>query len=333
MTKLTQVSLDGEGGRRRIHLREISGDSETPLETVGQDLRTARLRRGEDLATVSRALKIRKEHLEAVEEDRIESLPGKTYAIGFVRSYSNYLGLDVTAMVDRFKEEISGRHEEHTTAVAPIPDEESRHLPKGWRFVAGIVMLLLIYGAWHLFSNGSTQVAVPPPPSLNAPKAAALKAAPAPSQAASAVPAKSASVNPSGSPAVQPSASMSSLPVQPSIAAKPASADNAVATIGASGGTVYGEQNRNPRVILKAKSDGRITVRGEDGSLYLNRDLKAGDSDMVPNLPGLYLATSNAGAVEVDLDGQVLGRVGQNQEILGRVSLDPQSLVDRFNAH
>lgn len=199
-----------------------------------------------------------------------------------MRSYSNYLGLDVTAMVDRFKEEISGRHEEHTTAVAPIPDEESRHLPKGWRFVAGIVMLLLIYGAWHLFSNGSTQVAVPPPPSLNAPKAAALKAAPAPSQAASAVPAKSASVNPSGSPAVQPSASMSSLPVQPSIAAKPASADNAVATIGASGGTVYGEQNRNPRVILKAKSDGRITVRGEDGSLYLNRDLKAGDLTWCP---------------------------------------------------
>jgi cytoskeleton protein RodZ len=84
---------------------------------------------------------------------------------------------------------------------------------------------------------------------------------------------------------------------------------------------------------LKVKSDTRVTVRGEDGSLYLNRELKAGDSYMVPNLPGLYLATSNAGAIEVDLDGQALGQVGQSQEILGRVSLDPQSLVDRFNAH
>ena len=90
MTKVTQLSLTTMGGlgRRRIHLREISGDSDTPLDTVGQELRAARLRRGDDLATVSRALKIRKDHLEAVEEDDIESLPGKTYAIGFVRSYA-----------------------------------------------------------------------------------------------------------------------------------------------------------------------------------------------------------------------------------------------------
>jgi cytoskeleton protein RodZ len=339
MTKLTQLSLDGEGGRRRLHLREISGDSETPLETVGQDLRTARLRRGEDLATVSRALKIRKEHLDAVEEDRIESLPGKTYAIGFVRSYAGYLGLDVTAMVARFKEEIAGRHDEHTPAIAQIPDDETRHLPRGWRIVAGVVVLLLGYGAWHLFSSGSTQVAVPPPPSLSPPKAVAAKPAPAPAptQTASAAPATPAPSAKSAGSTVAPSANMSSLPAstsaQPSTLVKPPVPDNAVSTIGASGGTVYGEQNRNPRVVLKARTDTRITVRGEDGSLYLNRDLKAGDTYMVPNLPGLSLATSNAGAIEVALDGQVLGPVGQGQEILGRVSLDPQSLVDRFNAH
>jgi cytoskeleton protein RodZ len=333
MTKLTQLSLDGEGGRRRLHLREISGDSETPLETVGQDLRTARLRRGEDLATVSRALKIRKEHLDAVEEDRIESLPGKTYAIGFVRSYAGYLGLDVTAMVARFKEEIAGRHDEHTPAIAQIPDEETRHLPRGWRIVAGVVVLLLGYGAWHLFSSGSTQVAVPPPPSLNPPKAAVAKSAPAPApaQTASAAPVTPAPSTKQAASTAAPSASMSSLPA--STQTKPPGPDNAVSTIGATGGTVYGEQNRNPRVVLKARTDTRITVRGEDGSLYLNRDLKAGDTYMVPNLPGLSLATSNAGAIEVALDGQVLGPVGQGQEILGRVSLDPQSLVDRFNAH
>ena len=56
MTKVTHLTLD-EGGSlnsRRIHLREISGEADTPLETVGQDLRAARLRRGDDLATVSR---------------------------------------------------------------------------------------------------------------------------------------------------------------------------------------------------------------------------------------------------------------------------------------
>ena len=84
--------------------------------------------------------------------------------------------------------------------------------------------------------------------------------------------------------------------------------------------------------MLRARGDTRVTVRGEDGTLYLNRDLKAGDTYQVPNTPGLSLATSDAGAVEVVLDGLAMGRAGQQQQVLGRVSLDPQSLVDRFNS-
>src|SRR3984885_15066259 len=109
MTKVTHLTLDERGGlnRRRIHLREISGDADTPLETVGQDLRAARLRRGDDLATVSRVLKIRKDHLEALEEDRLEALPGRTYAIGFVRTYAEYLGLDTPHVLERYKAQIA----------------------------------------------------------------------------------------------------------------------------------------------------------------------------------------------------------------------------------
>src|SRR5689334_21279599 len=115
MTQMSQMSAENdnsEPGRRRIHLREISGESESPLETVGQELRAARLRRGDEIAQVSRALKIRKDHLEALENDRLEDLPGKTYAVGFVRSYARHLGLDAAQYVERFKREISGRTED-----------------------------------------------------------------------------------------------------------------------------------------------------------------------------------------------------------------------------
>src|SRR3954471_20196600 len=179
MVKLTQMPLDNERngdkdgqGRRRIHLREISGDSETPLETVGRDLRAARLRRGDEIAQVSRALKIRKDHLEALEEDRLEDLPGKTYAIGFVRSYARHLGLDTDQYVERFKQEISGRADDHSREPAPIHQEEGRHyLPHGWRIIAGVVILLLGYGVWHLMApSGDSSQQVPPPPVLNPPK-------------------------------------------------------------------------------------------------------------------------------------------------------------------
>src|SRR5258707_13042379 len=183
MTKITQIPVKNGGGRnmdglntRRIHLREISGDSESPLEAGGSDLRAARLRRGDEIAQVSRALKIRKDHLEALENERLEDLPGKTYAIGFVRSYARHLGLDAAQYVERYKRDISGRAEDHTREPAPI-HQDDRRLSYGWRIMAGVVLVLLIWGGWRLLSPGTeSNQPVPPPPMLNPPKPASQSA-------------------------------------------------------------------------------------------------------------------------------------------------------------
>jgi hypothetical protein len=84
-------------------------------------------------------------------------------------------------------------------------------------------------------------------------------------------------------------------------------------------------------VILRVHGNVRISVMSAEGEMILNRDLRAGDVYQVPNTPGITLATSNAGVVEVELDGIALGRIGQPEQVLGRASLDPQSLTDRFN--
>jgi cytoskeleton protein RodZ len=335
MTKVPQMNHDDQGGRRRIHLREISGDSETALETVGQDLRAARLRRGDDLATVSRSLKIRKDHLEAVEEDNFSGLPGKTYAIGFVRTYAGYLGLDSAKTVERYKLEISSRHDEPLSANPNFHNDESRRLTYGWRIVAAVIGLALIYGVWHLVSAGPAPLAVPPAPALTPSRSrvVAVKPAPAPPPAAT------------GNSAMPPTA-VASLPAAPanpqsavssSIAAAPTKAtalpSPAIAAVPSGPGEVYGRSNANPRVVLRTRGDTRLTVRGADGTIYLNRDLKPGDSYLVPNVAGLSLAASDGGAVDVSVDGKNLGKVGQDQQILGQVSLSPASLVDRFNSH
>jgi cytoskeleton protein RodZ len=347
MTKITQLNIDDKAKRRRIHLREISGDGDAALETAGQELRAARLRRGDDLATVSRALKIRKDHLEAVEEDRLESLPGRTYAIGFVRSYAGYLGLDAGEMVERYKREISGHNDEHIPTVAPMPDER-RRLPYGWRVVAGIVVLAVGYGIYHLLSASPAPQVTPPPPSLAPPKVA--QAAPKPVTPPPAEPAQSAVPSPAINTAPN------NAPAQHS-AAPPASADNPLASqmpspsadksVAAQStatpspaltatpasvpgpATVYGQNNRKARVVLKAKADTHILVRGKNGTVFINRSLKAGDSYLVPNLVGLTLSTSNAGAIEMDLDGQSMGTAGGDQQSADDVPLDPQTVADR----
>ena len=354
---------NGGANRRRIHLREISGDSDSPAETVGQELRAARLRRGDEIAQVSRALKIRKDHLEALEEDRLEDLPGKTYAIGFVRSYARHLGLDSAQYVERFKQEISGRPDEQAREPAPIHQDDSRRLPQGWRLIAGMVVVLLGVGVWHLLApGGDANQPVPPAPVLNPPKLAvapppqpivAPEQSATPSPATDSVPAEdpseqtaTATPPPAAGPATPAQAARgqtaapapgvpapsapAAAPTAQTATAAPTPATTAETAAAPEGGRTYGQQNANPRVVLRARADTRLTVRGEDGTIYINRDLKAGDTYQVPNTSGLTMATSNGAAVEVDLDGVALGRAGQEQ-VLGRVSLDPQSLVDRFN--
>jgi cytoskeleton protein RodZ len=347
MTKITQLNIDDKGKRRRIHLREISGDSEA-MDTVGQELRAARLRRGDDLATVSRALKIRKDHLEAVEEDRLENLPGKTYALGFVRSYAGYLGLDAGQTVERYKQEISGRDDEHTPTIGPIPDDH-RRLPHGWRFVAGVVVLAVGYGIYHLLSAGSAPQMTPAPPSLMPPKmvqAAPKPVTPPPMESAqSATPspaitntrpvAPPGSTPPAAAPTDNPLASQ--MPTPPKAAAagqsvatpSPALTGTPAAPATPGPATVYGQTNRHARVVLKAKADTHIMVRGQNGTVYINRSLKAGDSYQVPNQTGLTLSASNAGAIEMDLDGQLMGTAGGEQQSADDVSLDPQTIADR----
>jgi cytoskeleton protein RodZ len=368
------MTLDNDGGaenggsnRRRIHLREISGDHESDGQTVGQDLRAARLRRGDEIAQVSRALKIRKDHLEALEEDRLEDLPGKTYAVGFVRSYARHLGLDASAYVERFKRDISGRTEDKVHEPAPIHEDDGRRLPQGWRIITGAVLILLGWGAWHLLSPGlNSNQPVPPAPVLNPPKPAAppkpasvetatpspeTNAAPpaAGASASSSTPGQEAATPPPAAGAKTPATSLppvnaansaSSTPPRSDMTTVPRSTlataprsdtDAAAPTNGA--GAVYGIGNLNPRVILRARGDVRITVKTADGETVLNRDLKSGDSYQVPNVPGMNMATDNAGDVELDLDGIALGRAGMPEQVLGHVSLDPQSLADRFNSH
>ena len=111
MAKVTRLTLDnnGELDRRRLNFREISGDADAPLESVGQDLRKAREKKGEDLEHISRLLKIRRDYLALLEEGAADSLPGRAYAIGFVRSYATYLGLNGDEFVERLKAEIAGR--------------------------------------------------------------------------------------------------------------------------------------------------------------------------------------------------------------------------------
>ena len=94
-----------------------------------------------------------------------------------------------------------------------------------------------------------------------------------------------------------------------------------------------GRANVNPRVVLRARGDTRLTVRGADGTLYSTGISEAGDSYRCPILPACRWRPAMPGRWMWWWTAWTRARSGQNQQILGHVSLDPQSLVERFNSH
>jgi cytoskeleton protein RodZ len=69
---------------------------------IGNSLREARLRQGLDFPQIEQATKIRGKYLRALEEEQFDVLPAPTYVKGFLRSYSEFLGLDGQLYVDEF---------------------------------------------------------------------------------------------------------------------------------------------------------------------------------------------------------------------------------------
>ena len=133
-------------------------------DSVGAVLRRAREGFGEDLGFVATALKIRHVYLAAIEEQRYEDLPGPTYAVGFIRTYAEYLGLDPNDMVRLFKEEVEGI-DKRQELVFPTPAPETK-VPGGAVILLSLLLVGAAYGGWSYFSQQPEQVAevVPPVP-------------------------------------------------------------------------------------------------------------------------------------------------------------------------
>lgn len=140
------------------------GASATPRPATGGLLVDARKRKGLSVADVAGALRIRQVYLEAIEQGRLSDLPGAAYALGFVRTYAEYLGLDGNEIVRRFKDEADelGRK---TELVFPLPLSEGR-FPGRIVILVSIGLALFIYGVWHYTASRDRSMVelVPPPP-------------------------------------------------------------------------------------------------------------------------------------------------------------------------
>ena len=133
-------------------------NAKTPSETesfdaaeLGTMMREMRENLGHELDSVARDLRIRLVYLEAIESGRLSDLPGNAYVSGFLRSYSDFLGLEGNEVVRRFKmtgAEISSQPQLHL----PSPVEEGR-LPTASILLVAAIIAAAAYGGWYYLSG------------------------------------------------------------------------------------------------------------------------------------------------------------------------------------
>ncbi len=95
---------------------------------IGQQLVQAREVSGRTLEDAERDTRISRRYLQALEDEQFELIPAPVYARGFLRSYSQYLGLDPQALIARFPRDdhLTDAGAERPSAERPIGAVSSR---------------------------------------------------------------------------------------------------------------------------------------------------------------------------------------------------------------
>ncbi|HET6522453.1 MAG TPA: helix-turn-helix domain-containing protein [Geminicoccaceae bacterium] len=142
----------GENASDPPALPEVDS-ADAVLRQVGEWLRQARAQRGRSLHDVANELRIQPAYLHGLEQGDHSVMPGRTYALGFLRSYALHLGYDGDDLVRRVKAAGGGSGGRRPRLSVPTPVVESR-APRVQLLVLSLVLASVVYGGWH-YANRS----------------------------------------------------------------------------------------------------------------------------------------------------------------------------------
>ncbi|HYD85857.1 MAG TPA: RodZ domain-containing protein [Vitreimonas sp.] len=148
-----------------------------PAWRAGRKLSEARSQLGLSLDEVAERIRVRREFLEALEEMNVKLLPGKAYALAFLRSYARELGIDEKQIVEQFQTESALSREDVQKQIRSPSSKPHRERP--WMAAAVLVLLAASFVGWRALSQNEPVrtveapvaggTAVPAPPAIMSP--------------------------------------------------------------------------------------------------------------------------------------------------------------------
>jgi len=150
-----------------------------PPQSVGARLRARREELGLTIEQAGAQLKLGKKQIDAIEADHFESLPGNTFARGFVRNYAKLLGLDAAPLLADL--ELLLPRERLQSALPAVKEEVRFNVGGGGAsggggaagVLAGVVAFVAVVGGvwWYLQQPVSPQLDVVPNQVIELPEA------------------------------------------------------------------------------------------------------------------------------------------------------------------
>jgi len=295
-------------------------------ESVAALLSSARENAGYCLRDIAGELNIRVQYLEAIEDEAFDRLPAPAFTAGFVRCYADFLGLDGAVLARRFRERMGAPNLQPELRF-PEPVADSR-FPGRSAVLTGLVGLAVMYFGWiHDFAGAEQagQPRVEPVPERLAGLAEE-------SQTANADAGPTGRFQPAAAEAAaQKDADGESGFSAPRVtggaqAAEAAPEDGETAPAGTSDAAAAGAE---PRVVLKAEEDVWIRVMDSQNREIFAGALRAGET-WSPRGGERRLTTSNAGALAVRVDGELLSNLGKRGAVVRDVALEPDHLRETY---
>ncbi len=127
---------------------EFEPKSELDLHSAGDMLRHAREQKQLSVEDIAKETRIPQRHLSSIEAGDFDALPGRTYAIGFAKSYARAVGLSDAKIGGLLREEMEeqghGAYQPETSGYSPA--NPSSIPPKALAFTAAGIGLLMLVG-------------------------------------------------------------------------------------------------------------------------------------------------------------------------------------------
>ncbi len=131
-----------------------SENEDTAARTVGERLHAARSEQGKSIKDIAAVTRITTRHLEAIEASDYDALPGRTYAVGFIKAYASAVGLPAVQLVSDLKDEMGHSTSSHHGGAGQELDDPSKIPSSRLAWVAALLGVAIIVGGytiWHTY--------------------------------------------------------------------------------------------------------------------------------------------------------------------------------------